>query len=417
MLLFVDNLETVTERRLIDFLDNDLPQNCWIIATGRAHKVRSFVHPKELRELQPDDAARLLRYELKRQGLEDLAGSPLSELKSKVETLYCHPLAVRWFAWACRKSLAVWNESIGTHNVGELETFCVASTLGSLEKETQKLLCAIAAVSDKAEATASCIQETSRIPTQDLDAGLWELECSGLIYVGTDDQGTVTYTVAPLVEKPASDLSRKEKWESEFVQNLKKFVRRRSEDPESPLLRDLLTVETRQIQNYSRDELLELDRRIERGLTEASQRQSHKLDWMRAECQRRLNNLVSADALYRKCAEAVLPIDQTLVNQLERSRILLEAATVARFCAETEPQLRRGIRYLNGIQQPDFVPYRVIGTLAEFHAILGDVTDYQRFAARAAQYKRDHPMMNFDSLDEALSRAESHIQRWSTRVH
>ena len=87
ILLFVDNLETVEDRRLFSFLDNELPPNCWLIATARVHKVRNFVYPTELREMDLDSAARLLRYELRRQGLEELAGTDISELKTKACTV------------------------------------------------------------------------------------------------------------------------------------------------------------------------------------------------------------------------------------------------------------------------------------------------------------------------------------------
>jgi hypothetical protein len=68
-LLLVDNLETVSEsnRDLMYFLDNELPPNCWILATARVHKIRNFVFQKELREMDSSSAGHLLRHELKRQ--------------------------------------------------------------------------------------------------------------------------------------------------------------------------------------------------------------------------------------------------------------------------------------------------------------------------------------------------------------
>jgi hypothetical protein len=416
ILLFIDNLETVSDRRLLDFLDKDLPLNCWIVATGRVHKVRSFVYPKELRELDPDDAARLLRYELKRQGLEESAALHISELKAKAETLYLHPLAIRWFAWACKKTPAVWDTGIASDKQSELEAFCVAHTLGSLDQDAQKLLGAILAISDTAESTAACIQQTSGIADHVVEVGLWELECSGLILAGTDQEGVTTYTVAPLAETPASELSRKLGWESEFVHNLRFFVRKKIDNPESPLVRDLLKIEPRRIQEYTRDELIELDKRIARGLDKSSPRQAIKLNWIRAECQRHLENLVTADDLYRTCAENVVAADQMFVTQAERSRILLEAATVARLRAQSEPQLRRAIQYLSGIQQSEVAPMRVLGMLTEFHAILGDANEYKLFAAQATKYKEEHQYINSDSLDDALARAEAQMQRRLTRA-
>jgi hypothetical protein len=132
VLLFVDNLKTVIDRELLRFLDNALPANCWLVATARAHKIRNFVYPKELHEMEVDDAARLLRHELKRQVLDELASTLISDLREKARKLFCHPLAIRWFAWACRQDSTIWATGIGDVDVRELETFCVAHTLGSM---------------------------------------------------------------------------------------------------------------------------------------------------------------------------------------------------------------------------------------------------------------------------------------------
>jgi hypothetical protein len=417
VLLFVDNLETVEDRRLLSFLDNELPQNCWLVATGRVHKVRNFVYPRELREMDSDSASRLLRYELKRQGLEDLAGTNINELKAKAENLYCHPLAVRWFAWACKKSPGLWNTGIGEIDKRELENFCVAHTLGNFDRDTQKVLGAILAISDVAEATAICIRQTSGVAESSVDTGLWDLECSGLVYAGTGAEGITTFAVAPLAEKPASDLARNQGWESEYVANLRSFVRQQKDNPpESPLVRDLLTLDPRQIQDYTKQEKTELDVRIQRALPKASERHAIRLKWLRAECERHLENLVTADDLYREIADAVLAQNQTFVTPSERVRILLEAATVAKVRAQTEPQLRRAVHYLEAIRETEFSPMRVIGMLTEFYAMLGDTAKYKQYASAAAKYKENNPYERFDNLDDALNRAEGHIQRHTNRA-
>jgi hypothetical protein len=130
VLLFVDNLETVSDSRLLALLDNNLPANCWLVATARVHKIRNFVFPKELHEMDFGDAAHLLRHEFKRQTLNTLASTPIEELQAKAKYLFGHPLAIRWFAWACRKDPTMWSVGIRKTNVRELEGFCVAHTLG-----------------------------------------------------------------------------------------------------------------------------------------------------------------------------------------------------------------------------------------------------------------------------------------------
>jgi hypothetical protein len=417
VLLFADNLETVTDRKLLEFLDNELPPNCWLVATARVHKIRNFVYPKELREMDADSAARLLRYELRRQGLEALAATNINELKSKAERLYFHPLALRWFAWASNKSPGLWETGISVADKRELETFCVAHTLGNLDGDTQKILGSILAISDIADPTPVCIQQTSGVPESTVETGLWELECSGLVCAGTDEDGVTTYTVAPLAEKPASELARNRGWEVEYVQNLRSFVRKQGDSPpESPLVRDLLKIEPRRIQDYTREEMSELDKRIERALPKASQRHALKLKWLRAECERHLENLVTADDFYRQCADAVMPREQLLVTESERARILLEAATVAKMRAQTDPQLRRAIQYLEAIHDTEFSPMRVIGMLTEFYAMLGDVTNYQHYASRAEKCDQDNPYERSDNLHDALMRAKAHLERRMSRT-
>jgi hypothetical protein len=59
---------------------------------------------------------------------------------------------------------------------------------------------------------------------------------------------------------------------------------------------------------------------------------------------------------------------------------------------------------------------RVIGMLTEFYAMLGDVTRYQQYASRAAKCKEENSHEPSDDLDDALTRAEGHIQRRAIRA-
>jgi len=414
VLLFVDNLETVTDRNLITFLDSELPANCWLVATSRIHKIRNFVSPKELREMLVDDAARLLRHELKRQGLNDRASTPISELRVKAGKLFSHPLAIRWFAWACRNNASAWEAGIGNVDVRELETFCVAHTLGSIDGNTQRLLGAILAIQDVSDATAECIQHTSGLPESVIERGLWELECSGMIYAVTDEDGMTTYSAAPMAERPASELARKNEWEGEYVQNLRSYVRQQKDLPDSPLVRTLLKLNPRRIQDYSRDEKLELITRVDRGLQRCHEKHALKLKHLKAECLRHLDSLVSADDIYRECAESVLAEGPNATLDIDKARILLEAATVAKVRALTPPQLQRAIRYLKAIQETDVYPLRVLGMLTELYAILGDELNYNKYRGRVTEYRESHadiPDMHLDPLEEALARAKTQMDR------
>ncbi len=418
VLLYVDNLETVTDRDLLAFLDNKLPANCWLIATARIHKIRNFVYPKELREMEPDDAARLLRHELKRQGLDERSATPIGELREKAVELLCHPLAIRWFAWACKKDPEVWKTGIGNADARELETFCVAHTLGSLDLATLRVLGAILAVKGVSDANEDCIRTTSGLPQPTVEQSLWELECSGMVQSVTDEDGVTTYAVAPMAERPAAELARNRGWEGEYVQNLRQYVRlHRDAPPESPLIRDLVNLETRRIQFYTREEKLELVARIDRALPRCPDKYKRKLKWLKAECHRHLDLPVSADDLYRECAESILAEGTLKSTEVEKIRILIEAATVAKARAQTEPQIRRAISYLHALEHTEFAHLRVLGTLTEYYAILDDRKNYEKYLRYVTSYRDSSGYISdshLDALEEALERARSYFERRRT---
>jgi hypothetical protein len=415
VLLFVDNLETVDDRELFDFIDNKLPSNCWIIATARVHKVRNFLYPKELREMDPDDAARLLRYELKRQGQDERAATHIDDLRAKARQMFCHPLAVRWFAWAYKKDPSVWTSGIGDTDIRALESFCVAHTLGNLEAHTQKVLGAVIATSGLADATPDCVRHTSGLPESIVERSLWDLECAGLVLAGTDDEGLTTYSVAPLAEKAGAELARKNAWEADYVQNLRSFVRLHQDaPPDSPLVRDLLRLEPRQIQDYTEAEIQELELRVNRAMNQCPDRHKLKLLWLRAECQRHLDSLVTADKYYKQCAEIIIAQGPVGVSDVEKIRILIEAATVAK-SVPSQTQLARAIVYLRAVEQTNVAPSRVLGMMTEIFALLHDEKSYSEYLSRVTKFRDSHfsELSNsmLQSLEDALVRAKSHLER------
>jgi hypothetical protein len=415
MLLFMDNLETVTDRELLDFIDNKLPRNCWVIATARVHKIRNFVYSKELREMEPDAAARLLRYELKRQGQNERAATDIEELRTKARQLYCHPLAVRWFAWAYKKDPSVWDTGIGDTDIRALESFCVAHTLGSLDGSTRKVLGAVIATVGAADATPECVRHTSGLGESIVERSLWDLECAGLVFAGTDDDGLTIYSVAPLAERPGADLARANGWEADYVQNLRSFVRLHQDaPPDSSLLRDLLGMEPRRIQDYTDDEKRELELRIDRAMNQCPDRYKLKLFWLKAECQRHLGSLVTADKHYKEACDLILRDGKISSSDVEKIRILIEAATVAK-SVPTPSQLKRAVSYLQAVEETDVAPLRVLGMMTEIFALMGDKNKYGEYLSRVTKYRDAHSAELSDSilhaLDDALGRAKAHLDR------
>lgn len=416
VLFFVDNLETVEDRSLFEFLDNQLPNNCWLVATGRVHRVRNFLAMTELKQLADEDGGKLLRHELQRQGLSDLASLPRQELIARAAALHGHPLAIRWFAWCCRRDPSLWETPQSTLDVRELEAFCVAHTLSGLDTDGQRVVGALAAINGLTDATAECIQVTSGVNAAAVEAALWELECAGLVVPAVDPKtGVTSYRLAPLSMAPAAELGQKNGWESDCTARLRTFLNRKAPvETLDPLIRDLLAIPLWRIRELTHDQMRELAARVDRTLRRVPEDRKHLLIAMKGECLRHLGNPVSADDLYGQAADAILAQPVARHTEKENVLILLEAATVAKVRGNSAQQLRRAVGYLEAIQETDIAPLRVLGTLAEFHAILGNAARSQEYAAKALAYRAAHEnrftKAQLIALDDGLGRARSHLK-------
>jgi hypothetical protein len=84
--------------------------------------------------------------------------------------------------------------------------------------------------------------------------------------------------------------------------------------------------------------------------------------------------------------------------------------------AQSDPQLRRAIHYLEAIEDTEFSPMRILGMLTEFYAMLGDATKYEHYASKAKAYEQENPYMSSQNLNDALARAKAHLERRSNRT-
>jgi len=219
VLLFVDNLETVKDSRLFQFLDDRLPDSVTLITTSRIHKLKGGLVLKTLDHLSARASAKLLRHELQRQSLDRLADTPIAELEQKCEELYKHPLAIRWFAWACGRDPSKWSSDASSLFLDKnIELFCVDNTLHSLSETARKVVSAIAALQDQIDVDGALIRKATSLSADLLEKNLWDLECSGLVRsVAEELSGKCVYSVVPLAISPARELARRFHWEACFV--------------------------------------------------------------------------------------------------------------------------------------------------------------------------------------------------------
>ena len=418
-LLFADNLETIEDGRLITFLDQRLPANAWLLTTSRFHRVKNYLYSKQLDFLNSRDAAHLLRHELKRQGLEDFASTPIEGLEERCKQLQQHPLTIRWFAWACKKGRNTWADGPGKIPRDDIEAFCVGHTLQTVSRSALKVLAAIAATQGQLELTSHCLERVSGITEPALEGSLYELESAGLISSSVNDEsGQVLFSMVPLATLAAREIARKYHWEEEFARGLRQFTASSESTPApDPLIRDLVDFDPRMLRKMTLEEIGDLKRRVER----ANQRQHTyrlELNALAAECERHSHNVITADDIYKETAEAVLASGSAAKNE-RYAKILLEAATVAKMRSQTNQQLQRAVRYLMAIQTTAFASLRVLGTLVELFALLGDKKNYEEFLRRVTTLQRKDPgrfsQAQIDALEEALGRAKEAIARRSVK--
>jgi len=173
-------------------------------------------------------------------------------------------------------------------------------------------------------------------------------------------------------------------------------------------------MEPRRIQDYTADEKRELDIRIDRAMKQCPERYKLKLLWLKADCQRHLGSLVTADKHYKEAADLILQGGTIDSGDVEKIRILIEAATVAK-SVPTESQLKRAISYLRAVEETDVAPLRVLGMMTEIFALLGEKNRYEEYLSRVTRYRDAHSAelsrSILEALEDALDRAKTHLDR------
>jgi len=123
-LLYVDNLETVDDARIIRFLDT-LPIGSRAIVTSRLTRVRVSVHPVDLGPLTDDEATQFVASLADRPGFNSAAQLSSSDRAGLAKSCGGIPLAIRWIL-SCSKSGS--------------EAIALADSLSGLNQSAEELL-------------------------------------------------------------------------------------------------------------------------------------------------------------------------------------------------------------------------------------------------------------------------------------
>jgi tetratricopeptide (TPR) repeat protein len=142
-LLYVDNLETIDDERIIRFLD-DLPEGCRAITTSRRTKVKVSVYPIEIPPLLDSEATRFIQLLSRSEGfhyLENLSSQERLRLGRAANGI---PIAIKWLSSQANGTMEILSRAekleMSTKQGEELLEFCFRRVFDSLENNERDIL-------------------------------------------------------------------------------------------------------------------------------------------------------------------------------------------------------------------------------------------------------------------------------------
>ena len=142
LLVVVDNLETITDDRIINFI-LDAPAKIKILITSR-RGLGQVERRHELNQLKEKEAAILFRQIALEKSLASLAKLDDETIKIYVRKLACYPLAIKWVIGhvALGKDINIIVDAV-TKERSDIALFCFDQIYNSLHEKCKKLLCTL----------------------------------------------------------------------------------------------------------------------------------------------------------------------------------------------------------------------------------------------------------------------------------
>jgi LuxR family transcriptional regulator, glucitol operon activator len=196
ILLILDNLETVLDDRLREFI-SDLPQGSKIVTTSRTG-IGAFENPLHLQDLEEAEAIGLLRAAARIESVESLVAVPNKVLANYVRRMHLNPAFIKWFVSAV--GVGQPPEEVLAQNSDLLLDFCLSNVYGFLSQEARDLLKVFqAAPGQHSQAELAYLAEAADIGQ--LKLALLELVSANMLELHTTADGNSfmsTYDLSPL---------------------------------------------------------------------------------------------------------------------------------------------------------------------------------------------------------------------------
>ncbi|MCQ2080587.1 MAG: NB-ARC domain-containing protein [Lachnospiraceae bacterium] len=178
VLIIIDNLETITDERIINFI-LDGHRNVQFLITSR-RGLGQVERRHELKELKEKDAIQLFRVICREKGLNELQKADDKLISTYVKKVFCYPLAIKWVLGqaAMGKDISQVISSINEKS-SDISQFCFEQVFSELNKDAKNILYTLCLENDAVP--QGVLKYISNLDDKVFEDTIWELQIVSLI--------------------------------------------------------------------------------------------------------------------------------------------------------------------------------------------------------------------------------------------
>ena len=200
-LLFIDNLETVDDPRIINFIEN-LPNKVKALTTSRRQIVRKYVYPIDVLPFKENESIEYIESLSKERGLSYINNFSETEMKSFSRACDNIPLAMKWILKSSSNVAEAIKNSLDITNQGkrgeELLEFSFRRVFEKMSGVEQNILKVLSVFTSPIIAEAICI--STNTANYLIEDSIERLEQDTIIYkVFQEKFNDYTYTILPII--------------------------------------------------------------------------------------------------------------------------------------------------------------------------------------------------------------------------
>lgn len=201
MLIVIDNLETITDQRIINFILDASVKIKFLITSRKG--LGQLERRHELKELKAKEAVYLFRQLSKDKQLTSLISLPEETIKNYVSKVSFYPLAIKWVVGQVARGKDI-NKIISSihSNESDISKFCYEQIFSTLNTASQKIMYTLSLTDDTP--TASILQYVVELEEHEFEDAIEELILVSLVipeqYQNEKKEISTKYTLLPLTK-------------------------------------------------------------------------------------------------------------------------------------------------------------------------------------------------------------------------